>query len=155
MLNATIIEGLTGKSLKSWSWMPRNRGRYAKSGFSIGHFMANGRIERIKLSRKEPKDNWSNQSTRIKTHRLKMIPRSMPSVILFFTFILASYMFTHSLPMQVTINQRQSECLHEKLDEGYVQRCEVFCLLNLRSLIELIHRPCLLFVILLSLYFQW
>lgn len=57
-----------------------------------------------------------------------MIPRSMPSVILFFTFILASYMFTHSLPMQVRINQRQSECLHEKLDEGEKVTVSVFIL---------------------------
>lgn len=57
-----------------------------------------------------------------------MILRSIPSVVVFLTFLLASYMLIHSLPMQVTINQRQSECLHEKLDEGETVTVSVFIL---------------------------
>ncbi|OEU18649.1 hypothetical protein FRACYDRAFT_236928 [Fragilariopsis cylindrus CCMP1102] len=63
-----------------------------------------------------------------------IIRRSLLVVILSFTSCLLSAStnnnsrFAYSLPMQVTINQRQAECLHEKLDEGEKVTVSVFIL---------------------------
>jgi len=55
-----------------------------------------------------------------------MILRS--AVLVFVSCLLVNFRFSFSLPMQVTINQRQSECLYEKLDEGESVTVSVFIL---------------------------
>lgn len=60
------------------------------------------------------------QRTKIVFTFVKMILRSI---------LLASVLaISYSLPMQITINQRQSECLYEKLDEGESVTTSVFIL---------------------------
>jgi len=55
-----------------------------------------------------------------------MVLRSVS--IVFVSCLLVNLRFSCSLPMQVTINQRQSECLYEKLDEGESVTVSVFIL---------------------------
>jgi len=54
---------------------------------------------------------------------------TFPSVFLAFVWlVLASCKCSHSLPLQVTINQRQSECLYEILNKGESVTVSVFVL---------------------------